>query len=51
MKKVYSVTKKILKAGKVLVITIQRVNLKMLCINFCYNLYQVMTLQIEGVFQ
>ena len=48
--RVYVVTKKILKAGKVLVITIQRVNLKMLCTAFCYNLYQLRTLEIKGVF-
>ena len=32
---VYAVTLKIFKAGKVLVTTIQRVNLKMLCTTFC----------------
>ena len=48
--RVYAVTKKIFKAGKVLVTTVQRVNLKMLCTAFCYNLYQLMTLKIKGVF-
>jgi len=36
---IYVVTKKIFKAGEVLVTTIQRVDLKMLCTAFCYNLY------------
>ncbi len=46
---VYSVTKKIFKAGTVLVATIQRANLKMLCTVFCYNLYQLRTLKINSV--
>ena len=43
--RIYAVIKKIFKAGKVLVTTIQRVNLKMLCTAFCYNLYQLRTLK------
>jgi IS5 family transposase len=50
MEKVYAVTKKMFKAGKVLTTTVQRVNLKMLCTPFCYNLYQVRTLKIKGIF-
>jgi hypothetical protein len=40
MKRVYVVTQKIFKAEKVFVTIIQRVNRKILCIAFCYNLYQ-----------
>jgi len=47
---IYVVTKKIFKAGEVLVTTIQRINLKMLCIAFCFNLYQLRTLEIKEVF-
>jgi IS5 family transposase len=47
--KSYEVTKKVFKGGKVLVITIRRVNLKMLCTVFCYNLYHLMTSKIKGV--
>jgi len=39
MERVYAVTKKMLKAGKFLATTVQRVNLKMLSTTFCYNLY------------
>ncbi len=45
--RIYAVTKKLFKAGKVLVNTIQRVNLKMLYTAFCYNLYQLRTLRIK----
>ena len=48
--KSYEVTKKISKAGKVLVTTVQRMNLKMLYTQVCYDLYQMMTSKIKGVF-
>ena len=48
--RVYAVIKKIFKARKVLFITVQRVNLKMLCTDFFYNLYQLMALKIKRVF-
>ena len=48
--RVNAVTIKMFKAGQVLVTTIQRVNLKMLCTAFCYNLYQFRTLKIKEVF-
>lgn len=38
-KRVYAVTKEIFKAGKILFITVQRVNRKMLFTAFSYNLY------------
>jgi IS5 family transposase len=46
-KRIYAVTKDICKAGKVLVITVQRVNLKMLYTAFSYNIYILMTLDIK----
>ena len=49
-KRVYVITKKIFKAGKVLVTVVHRVNMKMLCTDFCYNLYHLKTLKIKGVF-
>jgi hypothetical protein len=48
--RIYAGAKKIFKAGKVLITTVQRVNLKMLCTAFCYNLHHLMTLKIKGVF-
>ena len=39
--RVYSITKEILKARRVFVTTVKRVNLKMLCTAFCYNLHQL----------
>ncbi len=48
--RVYSVTKEIFKAGRVFVTTVKRVNLKMLCTAFCYNLYQLRTLKIKKVY-
>jgi len=47
--RVYAVTKETFKAGKVLVTTVKRVNLKMLYTAFCYNLHQLKTLKIKGV--
>jgi hypothetical protein len=48
--RIYAGAKKIFKAGKVLITTVQRVNLKMLCTYFFYNLYQLMALKIKRVF-
>jgi len=48
--RIYAGAKKIFKAGKVLITTVQRVNLKMLCTDFFYNLYQLMALKIKRVF-
>jgi len=39
VERVCAVTKKIFKAGKVFVTTIQKVDIKMLFTAFCYNLY------------
>jgi len=48
----YAVIKCVFKAGHVLVTTVERVKIKMLFTAFCYNLYQVYTLQnkraVEG---
>ena len=48
--RVYSVTKEIFTAGRVFVTTVKRVNLKMLCTAFCYNLHQLRTLKIKKVY-
>ncbi len=48
--RVYSVTNEIFKAGRVFVTTVKRVNLKMLCTAFCYNLYQLRKLKIKKVY-
>lgn len=48
--RVYVVTKDVFKAGEVLVTTVERVNVKMLFIAFCYNLHQLRTLRRKGVF-
>jgi IS5 family transposase len=42
-------TKESLKAGKVLVTTLKRANLKMLYTAFYYNIHQLRTLKIKGV--
>ena len=47
--RVYAVIKKIFKARKVLFITVQRVNLKMLCTASCYTLYSVDEIEIKRV--
>ena len=47
--RVYAVIKKIFKARKVLFITVQRVNLKMLCMASCYTLYSVDDIEIKRV--
>jgi IS5 family transposase len=44
------VTKGTFKAGKVLVTSGKRVNLKMMCTAFCYDLHQLRTLKIKGVY-
>jgi transposase, IS5 family len=48
--RVYSVTKEIFKAGIVFVATVKRVNLKMLCTAFCYNLCRLIILKIKKVY-
>ncbi len=48
--RVYSVTKETFKAGRVFVTTVKRVNLKMLCTAFCYNLHQLRTLKIKKLY-
>ncbi len=48
--RVYSVMKEIFKAGRVFVTTVKRVNLKMLCTAFCYNLHQLRKLKIKKVY-
>jgi len=48
--RVYSITKEIFKAGRVFVTTVKRVNLKMLCTAFCYNLHQLRTLKLKKVY-
>ncbi len=48
-KKVYSVVKEVLKAGEVLVTTVERVNLKMSMTDFCFNLHQMKTLEHKGI--
>ena len=48
--RVYAVAKETFKAGKVLVTTVKRVNLKMLYTAFCYNIHQLRTLRIKEVY-
>jgi hypothetical protein len=47
--RVYAVIKKIFKARKVLFITVQRVNLKMLYPASCYTLYSVDDIEIKRI--
>ena len=47
--RVYAVTKEVFKAGRVLVTTVERVNVKMLMTAFCFNLHQMRTLKTKGV--
>lgn len=47
--RVYAVTKEVFKAGRVLVTTVERVNVKMLMTAFCFNLHQMRTLKNKGV--
>jgi len=47
--RVYSVVKEVFNAGKVLVTTVERVNVKMLMTAFCFNLYQLKTLKHKGI--
>lgn len=46
--RVYAVTKEVFKAGKVLVTTVKRVNVKMMMTAFSFNLYQLRTLKKKG---
>jgi IS5 family transposase len=46
--RVYSVAKEVFKAGKVLVTTVERVNVKMLMTAFSFNLHQLRTLKKKG---
>jgi len=46
--RVYAVTKEVFKAGRVLVTTVERVNVKMLMTAFCFNLHQMRTLKTKG---
>jgi IS5 family transposase len=48
--RVYAVTKEVFNAGKILVTTVERVNVKMLFTAFCYNLHQLRTLRRKEVF-
>lgn len=50
-KRVYAVTKNVVKAETVLVTTVERVNVKMLFMALCYNLHQLRTLKRKGVFK
>lgn len=47
--RVYSVVKEVFNAGKVLVTTVERVNVKMLMTAFCFNLHQLKTLKHKGI--
>lgn len=47
--RVYSVVKEVFNAGKVLVTTVERVNVKMLMTAFCFNLRQLKTLKHKGI--
>lgn len=47
--RVYAVAKEVFKAGRVLVTTVERVNVKMLMTAFCFNLHQMRTLKTKGV--
>jgi IS5 family transposase len=46
--RVYAVTKEVFKAGRVLVTTMERVNVKMLMTAFSFNLHQLRTLKKKG---
>ncbi|WP_407354946.1 IS5 family transposase [Methanolobus sp. WCC5] len=46
--RVYAVAKEVFKAGKVLVTTVERVNVKMLMTVFSFNLHQLRTLKRKG---
>ncbi|RXG34675.1 transposase [Methanohalophilus sp. WG1-DM] len=46
--RVYAVTKGVFKAGKMMVTTVKRVNLKMMVTVFCFNLHQMRTLKRKG---
>nr|WP_321498726.1 IS5 family transposase [uncultured Methanolobus sp.] len=46
--RVYAVTKEVFKAGRVLVTTVERVNVKMLMTAFSFNLHQLRTLKKKG---
>ncbi len=47
--RVYSVVKEVFNAGKVLLTTVERVNVKMLMTAFCFNLHQLKTLKHKGI--
>ena len=47
--RIYAGAKKIFKAGKVLITTVQRVNLKMLYPASCYTLYSVDDIEIKRI--
>ena len=47
--RVYSVVREVFNAGKVLVTTVERVNVKMLMTAFCFNLHQLKTLKHKGI--
>jgi len=47
--RVYAVTKGVFRAGKVMVTTVKRVNLKMMMTAFCFNLHQMRTLKRKKV--
>jgi IS5 family transposase len=47
--RVYSVVKEVFNAGKVLLTTVERVNVKMLMTAFCFNLHQLKTLRHKGI--
>jgi IS5 family transposase len=47
--KVYLVVKEVFKAWKVLVTTMERVNVKMLMKAFCFNLCRMKTLKTKGI--
>jgi IS5 family transposase len=46
--RVYALTKEMIKAGRVLVTTVERVNVKMLMTAFSFNLHQLRTLKKKG---
>lgn len=48
--RVYAVTKDVFNVGRVLVTTVERVNVKMLFTAFCYNLHQLRTLRRKEIF-
>ena len=47
--RVYSVVKEVFNAGKVLLTTVERGNVKMLMTAFCFNLHQLKTLKHKGI--